>query len=84
MAKFVIKSKWVSEVIDIVEADSPEAAMNLVNNPPLSKGPLHSSDSSFTIETVEEVQDFRDIIKQIHPTITEYYIPALIEGNLLS
>lgn len=83
MTKFVVKSKTIVELIDIVEADSPESAKQKVLNHTCDIGPIQYVNTEVFVDSVEQVDDFHDIIKQIHPTIPDSYIDNLITLNLI-
>ena len=83
MTKFVVKSKTVVELIDIVEADSPESAKQKVLSHTCDTGPIQYINTEVFVDYVEEVNNFYDIIKQIHPTIPDSYIDNIITLNLI-
>ena len=83
MTKFVVKSKTIVELIDIVEADSPESAKQKVLSHTCDTGPIQYVNTEILVDSVEEVNNFYDIIKQIHPTIPDSYIDNIITLNLI-
>ena len=83
MNKFVVRSKTVVELVDIVEAETEEDAKNLVLSQTCETGPLQYVNTEIFVESVECVSDFRDIITQVHPNIPSSYIEKLIQLNVI-
>ncbi len=83
MTKFVVKSKTIVELIDIVEADSEESAKQKILSHTCDIGPIQYVNTEIFVDSVEQVDNFHDIIKKIHATIPDSYIDNLITLNLI-